>query len=74
MQELKIDIHQREATLEQTRGLADEIESWFLRGLSEAEVERLDRDLWRLSDNLRAMEEAQAAGELDTTATKGRSS
>jgi DNA-binding MarR family transcriptional regulator len=63
-----------EAALEQTRALADEIESWFLRGMSDEEVARIDRDLWRLSDNLRAMEDAQAAGELDAPATKGRSS
>jgi DNA-binding MarR family transcriptional regulator len=63
-----------EATLERTRALADEIESWFLQGMSDDEVARIDRDLWRLSDNLRAMENAQAAGELDAPATKGRSS
>lgn len=63
---------QGEATLERTRALADEIESWFLRGMSDEEVARIDRDLWRLSDNLRAMEDAQASGELGSPAKKGR--
>jgi len=65
---------QGEATLERTRDLAEEIESWFLRGLSDEEVARIDRDLWRLSGNLRAMEEAQASGEVGSPATKGQAS
>lgn len=54
-------------TLERTRALADEIESWFLRGLSQEEVTRIDRDLWRLSDNLRAMECAVGSPEAGSS-------
>lgn len=61
------------AALEQTRELADEIESWFLRGFSQAEVERIDRDLWRLSDNLRAMEASEGPA-VGAASEKGRTS
>jgi DNA-binding MarR family transcriptional regulator len=60
------------ATLERTRALAEEFESWFLRGVSQEEVARIDRDLWRLTDNLRAMEAAKAA-DGDASPEKGQS-